>query len=270
VRVRGLKTKFGSPQVATSLPLPTDFGGVSVMLRGYGDRSMPLPLIRADSADPCAWSVVTPDPKIQAPCADPDAGTFVFQVQIPFRIVVNGTWPLNTVPVLVSDLVLFIQENGQAGPGLRVTPVLDQVHILQKCSGPDRLFGEDQCSPDIYHGDTSPVSASNPARSGETVVAYAYGFGRPEVLIDGAIATSAPGLRLETPVSVHFPGLGTDEDTAVYSGLVAGQVSLYQVNFRIPALPSGLPACGPGRTSNLTMIVRGVVSSDTVSFCAEP
>ena len=36
----------------------------------------------------------------------------------------------------------------------------------------------------------------------------------------------------------RFIGLATDEDTAVYSGLVPGQVGLYQVNFRVPALPN--------------------------------
>jgi len=271
VRVRGLKTKFGSGQVATSVPLPTDFSGVSVTLRqNINLRIVPLPLIRADLSDACAWTVITPDPAVRVPCDDPDAGTLVFQVQMPYTLVSNGTAPLGSRPSAIADAVLSVQENGQAGRDLRVVPVLDQVHILRRCSGPDRLFGEDQCTPDIYHADNSAVTPSNPARSGEILVGYAYGLGRPEVLIDAGILTPLPGLRLETPVSVQFPGLATNEDAAIYSGLVAGQVGLYQVNFRVPALPSGLPACGPDRTSNLTMVVRGVVSSDTVGFCAEP
>ena len=271
VRVRGLTKRFESTQVATSVPLPLEFGGVSVTLRQNNDvTGVPLPLIRGDFADACAWTVVAPDPMLQPRCDDPDAGAFVFQVQMPYKLVVNGPGPLDEVRQIVSDAVLSIQEDGRAGRDLRVVPVLDQVHILRTCSGADQLYGEERCSPDIYHGNGQPVSASNPARSGEVLVGYGYGLGRPETLIDAGTATPQPGLRLETPVSVQFTGLATSEDMAVYSGLVPGQVGLYQVNFRVPPLPNGLPICGPGRPSNLTMMVRGTVSSDTVGFCGQP
>ena len=271
VRVRGLTKRFQSTQVATSVPLPVDFGGVSVTLRQNNDvTGVPLPLVRGDFADACAWTVVAPDPRLQPRCDDPDAGAFVFQVQVPYKLVVNGPGPLDEVRQIVSDAILSVQENGRAGRDVRVVPVLDQVHVLRTCVAADQLYGEERCSPRIYHNDGQTVSESNPARSGETLVAYGYGLGRPEALIDAGTATPQPGLRLETPVSVHFTGLATSEDMAVYSGLVPGQVGLYQVNFRVPPLPNGLPACGPGRPSNLTMIVRGTVSSDTVGFCAQP
>jgi hypothetical protein len=271
VRVRGLTKKFTSTQVATSVPLPTDFDGVSVTLRQNNNMAgVPLPLIRGDFADGCAWSVVAPDANSQPPCNDPDAGMFVFQAQIPYTLVVNGPGPLGEVRSVVADAILSVHENGRPGRDLRVVPVPDQVRILRRCSLPDQLFGEDRCDPEIYHSDATPVSASKPARSGEYLVAYAYGLGRPEVLIDAGTATPQSGLRLETPVSVRFSGLATNEDTAVYSGLVPGQTGLYQVNFRVPALPNGLPACGANRTSNLSMVVRGTVSSDAVGFCAQP
>ena len=271
LRVRGLTTKFASTQAATSLPLPTNFGGVSVTLRQNNNlNGVPLPLSRRDFADACAWTVVAPDLSLQPPCNDPESGMFVFQAQVPYTLVANAPGPLGEVRWIVADGILSVHENGRPGRDLRVVPVLDQVQILRRCSGPDRLFGEDQCAPEIYHGNGTPVSASDPARSGESLVAYAYGLGRPEVLIDAGTATPAGGLRLQTPVSVRFNGLTTDEDTALYSGLVPGQVGLYQVNFRVPALPNGIPACGASRTSNLTMVVRGTVSSDTVGFCAQP
>nr|AUN35949.1 hypothetical protein [uncultured bacterium] len=271
LRVRGLAKRFDSIQVATSVPLPVDFGGVSVTLRQNNDvTGVPLPLIRGDFADACAWTVVAPDPTLQPQCNDPDAGVFVFQVQMPYKLVVNGPGPLGEVRQIVADAVVSVQENGRVGRDLRVVPVLDQVHILRTCFGADQLYGEERCSPQIYHNDGKRVSASNAARSGEVLVGYGYGLGRPEVLIDAGTATPEPGLRLETPVSVQFTGLATSENMAVYSGLVPGQVGLYQVNFRVPPLPNGLPACGPGRTSNLTMIVQGAVSSDTLGLCAQP
>lgn len=271
IRVRGLTTRFNSTQVASSLPLPRDFSGVSVTLRQNNNvTGVPLPLIRGDFADPCTWPAIAPPPGSQPPCNDPDSGSFVFQVQMPFNLVVNASGPLNEVRTIVSDAILSIQENGRLGRELRVAPVTDQVQILRKCSGPDQLFGEDRCTPEIYHGDATAVSASRPARSGEYIVAYAYGLGRPEVLLEAGSATPSGGVRLETPVSVRFTGVASTEDTAVYSGLVPGQVGLYQINFRIPDLPSTLAACATNRGANLTMVVRGPASSDTVSFCAQP
>ena len=271
VRVRGLTTRFTSTQAATSVPLPTNFGAVSMTLRQNNNVSgVPLPLIRGDFADGCAWTIVAPDANSQPPCNDPDAGMFAFQAQIPYSLVANAPGPLDEVRHIVSDAILAVHDGGRPGRELRVVPVLDQVQVLRRCSGPDQLFGEDRCAPEIYHADATPVTAANPAKSGESLIAYAYGLGRPQVLIDAGTATPQSGLRLETPVSVRFTGLATDEDTAVYSGLVPGQVGLYQVNFRVPALPTGLPACGASRTSNLTMVIRGSVSSDTVGLCAQP
>src|SRR3954447_3663207 len=61
VRVRGLAKRFDSTQGATSLPLPRDFGGVSVTLRQNNNTTgVPLPLIRGDFTDNCAWTVVIP------------------------------------------------------------------------------------------------------------------------------------------------------------------------------------------------------------------
>lgn len=271
VRVRGLTKKFTSTQVAPSVPLPNNFGGVSVTLRQNNDATgVAMPLIRGDFADNCAWTVVAPDPSVQPKCDDPDAGTFIFQVQVPYKLVANGTGPVDEVRPIVSDAILSVQEDGRPGRDLRVVPVLDQVHVLRKCLGADQLYGEDRCTPEIYHSDNTPVNPSNPARSGEALVAYAYGLGRPETLIDAGTATPAAGLRLETPVSVQFPGVATTAHAAIYSGLVPSQVGLYQVNFQVPPLPDGLPACGTARNSNLTMIVRGSASSDTVAFCAAP
>src|SRR2546423_12624496 len=83
VRVRGLAKRFASTQVATSLPLPRDFGGVSVTLRQNNSTTgIPLALVRGDFADNCAWPVVIPNPTSQRPCNDPESGMFTFQVQI--------------------------------------------------------------------------------------------------------------------------------------------------------------------------------------------
>jgi uncharacterized protein (TIGR03437 family) len=271
VHVRGLTTKFDATQVATSLPLPRDFGGVSVTLRQNNHTTgVPLPLVRGDFSDACAWRVVAPDVRSQPPCNDADAGSFVFQVQMPFDLVVNGTGPLEEVRTIVADAVLAVQDNGRIGRDIRMVPVVDQVQVLRRCSGPDQLFGEDRCAAEIYHSDGRAVTASKPARSGEQLIAYAYGLGRTETVIEAGTATPNRGLKLATPVSVRFSGLAGNQDTAVYSGVVPGQVGLYQVNFQVPDLPSAMSPCDTHSGQNLTMVVAGQASSDTVGFCAQP
>lgn len=57
-----------------------------------------------------------------------------------------------------------------------------------------------------------------------------------------------------------------------------GSVGLYQINFRIPEVPSGTPRCsrpgtvGPGGyviTSNLTISIQAGTSFDSIGICVE-
>jgi uncharacterized protein (TIGR03437 family) len=100
-------------------------------------------------------------------------------------------------------------------------------------------------------------------------VAYAYGLGAPETPVESGQATPGKGVRTARPVSVTFTGLPTSKNATVYTGLVAGQVGLYQINLRVPALPPALSACNTTRLGNVTMVVQGSASSDTVTFCAQ-
>ncbi|MBC7927297.1 MAG: hypothetical protein H7039_16735, partial [Bryobacteraceae bacterium] len=46
---------------------------------------------------------------------------------------------------------------------------------------------------------------------------------------------------------VTITGVPAGENVAIYAGLVPGEVGLYQVNLRVPAVPAGLPACSATR-----------------------
>jgi len=271
LRVRGLATKFDATQVATTIPLPRDFGGVSVTLRQSGSSSVVrLPLIRGDFDSNCAWAVVIPDVSTQLPCTDTDTGMFTFQVQIPYELQANPPGPLNRDAPNVFDATVRIEDHGQQGRDIRVTPVLDQIHLVRQCNRNGVLFGEDTCEALIYHANATAVTSESPAHGGEVLVAYAYGLGAPMSAVPSGSATPDSGVGTARPVSVRFTGVGGGENAALYSGLVPGQVGLYQINFRVPVLPAGLPGCSTSMPANLTMMVRGSASSDTVSFCAQP
>jgi uncharacterized protein (TIGR03437 family) len=77
----------------------------------------------------------------------------------------------------------------------------------------------------------TPVSASNPAHPGETVILYGTGFGP----VTPALATGQPStgnLTVSLPV-VTIDGLPTE---VVFSGGAPGFVGLIQINVVVPGL----------------------------------
>jgi uncharacterized protein (TIGR03437 family) len=90
----------------------------------------------------------------------------------------------------------------------------------------------------ILHTDYSGVTASSPAKPGETVLMFLTGLGpvTPEVA-DGAAAPSSP---LSNSVEAADTLLFVDgvEANVLFAGLSPGLAGLYQVNFTVPS--SGL------------------------------
>ena len=112
----------------------------------------------------------------------------------------------------------------------------------------------------IVHGkDSSSVTAQSPAQPGETLIVYAAGLGPtdPSVATGAAPPASPPARTTVQPtISVEC-----QQATVVFSGL-AGSVSLYQVNFTIPASAPGgnLPltlSIGGSTSNTVTLVVSG-------------
>ena len=110
----------------------------------------------------------------------------------------------------------------------------------------------------IFHGDFSVVTATAPARAGETVVIYATGLGP----VSAAAISGVPAAlnRTTTVPSVSIGGVNVNN--VAYSGLAPGLVGVYQLNV---AIPSGLT---PGNKP--VQIAVGGLSSNTTMIAVAP
>ncbi|MEO8131656.1 MAG: hypothetical protein ABI822_31470, partial [Bryobacteraceae bacterium] len=129
------------------------------------------------------------------------------------------------------------------------------------------------CVPMFRHADGSVVSASNPARSGEVLSMAAYGLGYPATSI-------ATGDLPRSPVTTDGVTVGFDfrpntpaskpGNAPATAAITRDGVGLYQINFLVPAVPSGTAACGNGVTSNLTVSIARTSSFDGAGICVQP
>jgi uncharacterized protein (TIGR03437 family) len=90
----------------------------------------------------------------------------------------------------------------------------------------------------ILHANFSAVNEANPASSGEIIQVFLSGMGAvTPTVIEGAAAPSAePLARTTAPMAITIGGRPAE---VFYSGLAPGLAGLYQLNVRVPTLPSG-------------------------------
>ena len=181
------------------------------------------------------------------------------------------------------DAVLVVNDRGKdlAPIPLRIVP--DKIHILNSCDTAAIFIGvaqeaQGRCAPIPQSRNGPLISRENPARPGDTVIAWAYGIG-----FSGRRA-QPPNFEIvecTEPSRVVFQFSGKRRSNAadrssrrtahVWGEL--GSWGLYQMNFVIPEIPSGLnlPTCEEGLTdSNLTVLVVGQTSSDSLRMCLRP
>lgn len=102
----------------------------------------------------------------------------------------------------------------------------------------------------LEHPGGAPVTVSDPARRGASVVAYMTGNGPLERPPETGFASALPN------PTVHWPEVSVGDAPAevTYSGSVPGLVGMYQVRFVVPAgAPSGL--------ADLTVAMHGATSN---------
>jgi hypothetical protein len=270
-RLTGLKSIFIPPVKAASAPLPTNLGGISVTLkqtvRHYlADTPSPLepllvPLVSIGQLDLCSSG------------ASPDCMVTDIMAQIPYEMEVN---PTSACPCY--DTAIVISENGVDSKSFRVLGVIDQVHVVTDCDVNLSPYG---CKSTVTHPDGALVSAGRPARPGEIVIIWAWGFGRtfPSVRSGELAPTPAPvaGLLGGNGVQVLFvfsPNaaasrvpLESSLSATVY--LTPGQIGLYQVNVQLPSTFPDVVPCGTFVDSNLTINLTAPWSTDGAAICVQ-
>jgi hypothetical protein len=166
-----------------------------------------------------------------------------------------------------------------------IRAVTDKIHVMNTCDGTQIRVGAsgsappDICTPAVLvNGKLN--SLYNLVRGGDQVAMWVYGLGAltspppanvisPEQLSKPVVK---PQLNFEyrpnAPASRAVPGHGLVADPIFAGYIGAGS---YQVNFAIPPVPAGVPACdGVNIKSNLTVTISGPNSYDAAQLCVEP
>jgi uncharacterized protein (TIGR03437 family) len=160
---------------------------------------------------------------------------------LPLPTVVNGT------SVLIGAFLapLYSLSGGQLNVQIPTELTPNRQYSILVSSGaaftlPDTLTTTD-VSPGLLnfaqHTDFTTISASSPAKAGETVLLYLVGMGATDLAVaSGAVSPSPPATVSNTPL-VSINGQG---GMVSFSGLTPGLVGLYQINVQVPnGTPSG-------------------------------
>jgi uncharacterized protein (TIGR03437 family) len=181
-----------------------------------------------------------------------------------------------------TQAVLRIQDSGTLAAEVVLNPVTDSVHVLSTCDQTgvflSLAFGlpADTCVPMVMHARGPLVSASAPAKPGETLVVWAYGLGAIDHPVPDNCCSSPDQLPLAVqPFNVNlsyadagrFPLRRLTQVVPNYVGMVGA--GLYQIQFVVPTAPPDLSPCS-ARSGNLTMQVSGPNSADSAQLCVQP
>jgi uncharacterized protein (TIGR03437 family) len=198
----------------------------------------------------------------------PDCFATFLTVQAPFEITVAVVAP----PIVRTELV--VTENGVDSQSFPVAATEDQIHVVTTCEGKAGVA----CQSIVAHADGSPITAASPARPGETVVIYGWGFGVTTPRVKTSEPSPSPAAVLAVPghetVLTRFdfsPNAAPSNYVASSAGMPAyltpGEIGLYQVNVQLPPSFPPVPACSTFVRSNLTIDLVGQQSFDGAAIC---
>jgi uncharacterized protein (TIGR03437 family) len=257
--------------------LPTTLAGVSVSF-GQGTPGS-APVLEVHPFSPCNAVFLYECNELAA-----------ITIQIPFEA--QSILPAPTPPNSVTAGFMTVSVASQPNAVLTevtVLPLADQIHILTSCdpfmnsaAGAPLPTGL-PCPQIVAHGDGSLVSAANPAKAGEELVAYAVGLGQtnPASVTGQLVTKSAPTQTTFTlDYNFHPNALPSrplpNGQSPIFAGTTPGYVGLYQVNFTVPPVPAGSPPCVDASPlplgsnvvqSNLTVSIGGQFSFDGARIC---
>ena len=196
-------------------------------------------------------------------------------VQIPYEA------SFDSPPGQFATAVLRLAENGVASSDLLAYVVPSQVHFIRgsHALAVDTVDGISRGA-NVYHADGTQVAPGIPARPGETLTVYGFGFGKP----DRAPRTGEPAQAAATvpmygtvQFSTALPEYSQPAVTPLlplsryisYWGVTPNAVGVYQMNFTVPPVSPALPGCDASRVTNFT-VTYDLGEHQSFSFCVQP
>ncbi|MBV8841595.1 MAG: hypothetical protein JO307_02185 [Bryobacterales bacterium] len=212
----------------------------------------------------------------QTHCLQPCSAVTGITLQIPFELESDFLAKGDPAPYL------RISENGKAVGALSLRPVSDNIHVLNTCDDSQIYISaavsvpQDICAPVVMVGGALN-SLYNLAHSGDELAVWLYGMGAVMQQSTGCCVSEIPqpvqvfqlnfDYRPNAPASPVVPGFGVTA-APLFTGYVG---TPYQLNFAVPPVPAGVPACDGVRIkSNLTVTITGSNSSDAAQICVLP
>lgn len=266
IYLNGIKTSIPTPITVPPTPTgwPTSISGITVeLVQGNPPVTMPVE-IRAVQQAVCG------QPEICSPITG-------ITLQVPFAL---AGMPFQFPALRVS-------EGGNVVGSVLLRPVPDRVHILNTCDGTLISVGaassvpQDVCAAAVM-GAGRLNSLYNLAHTGDALMMWAYGLGALQRPVPVPCCSNPDDLpqppvqpfqlnfdfRPNAPASPPVPGFGitASPNFAGYTG-----AGTYQINFVVPTIPPGVPACdGVKIKSNLTVTLSGLNSMDAAQICVAP
>ena len=214
----------------------------------------------------------------QTHCLYPCSPVTAITLQIPFELETNAG--VNGDP----NFSLRISQNGTPVGGVSLNPVSDNLHVMNTCDDSQVYISAAYTVPQSVCTDVVMVgnglnSLYNLAHGSDELAVWVYGIGA--ITAPGAGCCNSPD-QLSQPVqnfTLNFDFRPNAPAVPVVPGFgltaaplfVAYAGTPYQVNFAVPPVPAGLPACdGVKIKSNLTITITGPNSSAAAQICVAP
>jgi uncharacterized protein (TIGR03437 family) len=267
---------------AASVPLPTNLAGLSLHMSQGQASGVAVPIFAVRQESECD----SPQ-EVNATCL-----LTLVKLQVPFEIAGDVT-PASpsgpTAPVLAPLGQLTLEVDGQSGRAISLQPVPDNAHVLTSCDLSWDTKYSSACDRQVYHADGRLISATEPAKNGETVIVYVYGLGKPEGHVpSGDVSPAGAALgNVSARVKASFDNfvnivssvprsVRTDilpDFPIAAAGLTSGQVGLYQLNIRVPSSLTPAVTCGGFNGSihsNAALYVSTSQGTEAVGLCVQP
>jgi len=267
---------------STTVPLPTTLAGISMRISQNEVADVPIPIFAVRQENDCDV----------APQSDAACLLTTVKLQIPYEIEVPpypapGAPP---VPIPVAPLArLAMDVDGVATRSFTLQPVIDNAHVISSCDLDWDTKSTSVCERQAYHSDGHPVSTSDPARRGDTVIVYAYGLGKPPASVRTGDATHivAPLESQSRRVMASFNNFVNTPSSLprstyvapapaspiTFAGLAYGEVGLYQVNVPVPTTFKPAVPCGAFNgfvVSNATLFISTSQGVEPIGICVQP